>query len=151
MSLTCEVIVDSGISFDEPARLADLLEFAADSEPAIITPTRMTLRLCDDATIAELHRAFFDDPSPTDVITFPAGESDDDEPYLGDVVVSVETAAQQASDGDHSVEREISFLSLHGLLHLCGYDDASDDDRGAMHDRQYAHLSAWEQKRGRTW
>jgi probable rRNA maturation factor len=153
MPLHCDVVVDAGVEVGEAVTLATLLEFAADSEPALSDSRwQMTLRICDDDTIAELHGRFFADPTPTDVITFPSGEAPDaGDVYLGDVVVSVETAASQSGDAGHSPEREIAFLALHGLLHLCGYDDTSDELRAAMHERQNAHLIAWERERGRPW
>jgi probable rRNA maturation factor len=152
MPLSCEVIVDDGVTFEHVDWLSDLLEFAARAEPALDGADRsMSLRLCTDATIAALHAEFFDDPTPTDVITFPSGDESDEDAYLGDVVVSVEMAAEQADDGSHSVKREVAFLALHGLLHLCGFNDASDDEREAMHRRQYTHLDSWERVRGRSW
>ena len=152
MALTCEVVVDPEVTFDRPERLAELLEFAGTFEPSIGKRSlQMTLRLCDDATIADLHGRFFRDPTPTDVITFPGGDPVDDDGYLGDVVVSIDTAADQAADATHSMEREVAFLALHGLLHLCSYDDATDEDRDAMHHRQYVHLAAWEREYGRSW
>jgi probable rRNA maturation factor len=152
MPLICDVVVDPGIEFSDPSALADLLQFAAGSEPAIAAGRwQMTLRLADDSAIADLHRQFFADPTPTDVITFPSGELPGDDAYLGDVVVSVETAAEQAADVGHSDAREVAFLALHGLLHLCGYEDATSEQRDAMHNRQSQHLAAWERDRGRQW
>jgi probable rRNA maturation factor len=153
MPLTCDVLIDEGLIFQHAAALADLLQFAANREPAFPQGDwQMTLRLCDDATIAELHEQFFGDPSPTDVITFPAGIPDDSEaPYLGDVIVSFETAADQAGDAGNPIDREVAFLGLHGLLHLCGYDDPDDQQRASMHQRQLDHLEAWETSRGKSW
>jgi probable rRNA maturation factor len=152
MPLLCDIVVDLDIEFSETPDLADLLKFAAESEPAIAGGQwQMTLRLSDDSAIADLHGQFFADPTPTDVITFPSGELPGDGGYLGDVVVSVETAADQAADVGHSVAREVAFLALHGLLHLCGYDDATSEDRHEMHRRQSQYLAAWERERGRQW
>ncbi len=153
MALTCEVVLDTGIRFGEPMLLVDLLQHASNSEPTLTSRNwLMTLRICDDEAIADLHARFFADPTPTDVITFPSGEENDsDESYLGDVVVSAETAATQSTDAGHSTEREVAFLALHGLLHLCGYTDATDEQRDHMHERQYQHLLSWERERGRPW
>lgn len=152
MPLLCDVIIDPGIEFFDSAALADLLQFAAASELAVAAGRwQMTLRLSDDSAIADLHGRFFADPTPTDVITFPSGELPGDGAYLGDVVVSVETAAEQAADAGHSREREVAFLALHGLLHLCGYEDATSEQRDEMHRRQSQHLAAWERDRGQLW
>lgn len=153
MSLKCDVIVDPGLVFDDIDALSDLLRHAAASEPLTATARwRMSLRLCDDDTIAELHERFFSDSTPTDVISFPSGESaGESESYLGDVVVSIETAATQAIDAGHSHAREVAFLALHGLLHLCGHDDACSDEREHMHQRQRWLLEEWERGPGRPW
>jgi probable rRNA maturation factor len=150
MPLTCEVLIDAGVTFQHAQAIADLIQFAADREPAFPPGDwQMALRLCDDATIAELHEQFFDDPTPTDVITFPAEHlSDGDASYLGDVIVSVETAVDQAVDAGNTIGREVAFLGLHGLLHLCGYDDGDDHLREKMLRQQQAHLEAWEAARG---
>jgi probable rRNA maturation factor len=153
MPLHCDIVTDPGIEFDDGLALTDLLQFAAESEPAISGRRwQMTLRLSDDLAIAGMHGQFFDDPTPTDVITFPSGEmADDDGEYLGDVVVSVETAVVQAEEFGHSTEHEVAFLALHGLLHLCGYDDATQAQRDEMHRRQNEHLSAWKRDRDQLW
>jgi probable rRNA maturation factor len=153
MPLECDVICDPGVEFPHVASIAELLQFAAQSEPAISDGRwQMTLRLSDDDAIAELHRRFFDDPTPTDVITFPSGEEPDhDGAYLGDVVVSVETAARQAQDAGHSEVREVAFLALHGLLHLCGYEDTTAAERDEMHRCQGQYLDDWEREWGQPW
>jgi len=63
--------------------------------------------------------------------------------YLGDIAVSWDTAASQGPEAGLSVEQEVAFLALHGLLHLLGADDATDTDRAAMHDRQHTLLRAF--------
>ncbi len=153
MPLQCEVIVDPGVVFDESEQLIDLIQHAAETEASLSGSLwQMTLRLSDDDTISDLHQRFFADPTPTDVITFPAGKvSDNSGVYLGDVVVSIETAVDQASDAGHSLAREVGFLALHGLLHLCEHDDATAQQRDAMHQRQNAMLESWERKNGRRW
>lgn len=153
MPLQCDVIIDAGVAFDQPGQLADLLQHAAESEPSLIASAwQMTLRLTGDDPITELHERFFADPSPTDVITFPWGELPAvDGAHLGDVVVSVDAAAEQACEAGHSSAREVAFLALHGLLHLCGYDDATTQARDAMHQRQLLLLETWERCHGRPW
>lgn len=109
----------------------------------------VTLLVTDDAGIQTLHRDYLHDDTPTDVLSF-AAASDEPFPmepgygnYLGDIAVSWDTAARQGPEAGLSVEREIAFLALHGLLHLLGADDATDADRAAMHDRQHALLRAF--------
>ena len=83
--------------------------------------------VCDDETIRSLNRHFRGKDCPTDVLSFPSGEPQPEgPPYLGDVAISLETAARQAADRGHSVLRELEFLLLHALLHLCGFDHERD-------------------------
>lgn len=109
----------------------------------------VTLLVTDDAGIQALHRDYLHDDTPTDVLSF-ATASDEPFPmepgngnYLGDIAVSWETAAVQGPEAGLSVEHEVAFLALHGLLHLLGADDATDADRAVMHDRQHALLRAF--------
>jgi len=78
--------------------------------------------LVDDPTIADLHARFFDDPSPTDVITFQHGE----------IILSVDTAAREAIDRQLPLDHEILLYLIHGLLHLHGYHDQDSPNRGLM-------------------
>ncbi|MEW6212161.1 MAG: rRNA maturation RNase YbeY, partial [Acidobacteriota bacterium] len=75
-----------------------------------------------DRAIRELNREFRHSDRATDVLSFPAREKD----YLGDVVISTDTALKQAQEAGFTFEREVSELVLHGLLHLCGYDHETD-------------------------
>lgn len=84
----------------------------------------------DDAEITRLHGDWFDDPTPTDVISFDLGE---DEPGpAGELYVSVERARDEARARDLSLERELALYVVHGALHLCGFDDRAEGDRRRM-------------------
>ena len=78
-----------------------------------------------DRRMRELNRAFRGINRATDVLSFPA--SDEDKLNLGDIAVSVDTAAVQAKENGLSFDEEIAQLILHGLLHLSGYDHEADD------------------------
>jgi probable rRNA maturation factor len=82
-----------------------------------------TIAFVSDKRIQELNRQFRGMDKATDVLSFPAEE----EFNLGDVAVSVETAAVQAKENGLTIEDEIAQLILHGLLHLCGYDHENDN------------------------
>ena len=60
---------------------------------------------------------------------------------LGDLVICVDRAKEQAAEYGHSVRRELGYLSAHGLLHLCGYDHETDEERAQMREREEAALS----------
>ena len=83
----------------------------------------------DDAAIARLHEAFMSDPSPTDVITFPA---DPEMKSAGEIVISVDHARCRATELAIPFSRELTLYLIHGWLHLAGYDDHSEGDRESM-------------------
>lgn len=109
----------------------------------------LTLRLTDDAEIQTLNHQFRAKDMPTDVLAFAAleGESllleEDDSPlYLGDIVVSLETAQRQAAEQSHPLETELAWLVSHGLLHLLGWDHPDDAQLAAMLTQQRSLLQA---------
>lgn len=127
-------------------RLSDLMSFAADREQI---RGELGIWLCTDDEIAGLHLQYMNIPGATDVITFPS----DEEPggYIGDIAVSVDTAAVQASDAGHSTAREVAYLCLHGLLHIAGYDDLDPDSRREMIERQDEILKAFDREYPDEW
>ncbi len=97
------------------------------------------LILVDDAYIRELNLAYRDRDRATDVLAFDlqdeaSGQGEDT--ILGDVYISVERAAEQARDYGHSLQREVAFLAVHGILHLLGYDHQSSCQEADMDARQ---------------
>ena len=92
-----------------------------------LAPSEVGVLLCDDATIRSLNRHFRGKDAATDVLSFPADFPQPDGPsYLGDVAISVETAARQAAEAGIDLERELGQLLLHALIHLAGHDHESD-------------------------
>ncbi len=102
----------------------------------------VSVLLTDDAGIAELNSRYRGVQGPTDVLAFAQMEGDEEFPgagdtrVLGDVVVSVETAARQAAERGAALEDELDTLLAHGLLHLLGYDHAEPEDERKMFERQ---------------
>jgi len=90
----------------------------------------LSVALVDDPTLAALHGRFLDDATPTDVMSFDLGE--EGEGPVGEVVVSVDTAARVAAERGVPVARELALYLVHGTLHLCGFDDVDDAERAAM-------------------
>jgi probable rRNA maturation factor len=142
------------------SRLARAMAAALDAAGAP-SPGSIGLILADDAELAELNRAHLDDDGPTDVLSFPLLPPDSfpatdaaaaTQPtfatppgrrlHLGDVVLSVERAAEQAAAGrggqtgdvHWSVADELRLLVTHGTLHVCGYDHAEPAEETAMRD-----------------
>ena len=101
-----------------------------------------------DERIQDLHRQFMDLDSPTDVLTFP-NEPDvpapGGNPSGGDIIISVERAEEQAAEHGHALDHELRFIAVHGLLHLCGWDDGTDADRTAMLARGGHILAAFDE------
>ena len=83
----------------------------------------VTIAFFSDKNIQDLNQRFRNVDKPTDVLSFPAGE----ETNLGDIAISVETAAAQAKENGLTFDAEIAQLILHGLLHLSGYDHETDN------------------------
>ena len=89
----------------------------------------ISVTITDNAAIRELNREYRKIDSPTDVLSFPMDEDD----MLGDIVISLEKAFEQARSLGHSAEREVVFLTVHSTLHLLGYDhETSPEDECAM-------------------
>lgn len=84
------------------------------------------VRFVDEDEMRRMNREFREIDRPTDILSFPGDETPDGR-HLGDVAISVPTAAKQASSRGHSLGREIRVLLLHGALHCLGYDHETDD------------------------
>ena len=83
----------------------------------------LSLVFVNNREIRKLNNQFLNRNSYTDVLSFPIGEKGSDEKYyLGDIVISVPQALKQCLHEEHGLERELELLTLHGFLHLLGYD-----------------------------
>ena len=108
--------------------------------------TEVSVVLADDRYIQELNFQYRNKNQPTDVLSFalnegetPAIIADSDmspDLLLGDIIISLETAARQADDYNHSLEREVAFLTVHGMLHLLGYDHETETEREEMRSEE---------------
>lgn len=131
--------------------LQQLITFAAEQED-IPSEAEISINFVDNKEIQELNRNYRQKDAPTDVISFAMQESLDDELeivgaemplILGDIVISVDKAKEQAEEYNHSFERELAFLTLHGFLHLLGYDHIKKEDEIVMFKRQDEILGAF--------
>lgn len=129
-------------------RLVDVLGFGLAAEGAT-GAWQVELVLADDALLQRLHREFMGLDSPTDIMTFPDHDPDADPPaFGGQICISVERAAEQAPEFGQSVSDEIQYLVLHGVLHLCGWNDSTDPERDRMLNRQSQLLRAFTRASG---
>ena len=105
----------------------------------------ISVSIVDDAEIREINRQFRNIDRATDVLSFPMltfaeGEeaqlNENDEILLGDIIISLERAKEQAEEYGHSLKREIAFLTAHSMLHLLGYDHMEPEEEAEMFRRQ---------------
>lgn len=103
----------------------------------------LTILIDTPERIRTLNREFRHVDAVTDVLTFPAWEGEislSADGYLGDIMICYERAEEQAAAYGHSLLRELSFLAVHGVLHLLGYDHMTEDDERVMRSKQTAIL-----------
>ncbi|MFA5872342.1 MAG: rRNA maturation RNase YbeY [Anaerolineales bacterium] len=116
--------------------MPDILERAANA--ALLQQSApdadLTLVLTGDTQIQVLDRDFLGKDAPTDVLSFPAFETDPEtgRRYLGDIIISVPRAEAQSIAAGHSLEAELSLLVVHGVLHLLGHDHAGAEEKARM-------------------
>jgi len=109
----------------------------------------VSLTLTNDAHIWELNRTYRGVDRPTDVLSFALREQAAEEPEifgyedsaLGDIVISLERAREQAAEYGHSLEREIVYLAVHGTLHLLGFDHESEEEKAIMRRQEEAVMA----------
>lgn len=147
------------VSQEKINEIDDLLQYAADYLK-LPEDTEMSVTFMDNAAIQIINRDYRDKDQPTDVISFALEEEtaeelpiifDDELPAmprnLGDIMISVERAKEQASEYGHSYDRELGFLALHGFLHINGYDHMTPEDEKEMFGLQKEILDAYGLKR----
>lgn len=114
---------------------------------AAATSGTLSIALVDDEHIAALNFRHRRRRRATDVLAY---EGDSTEPgYLGDVVISVDTAARQAAEVNRPLDHEVAWLAAHGVLHLLGYRDTTAAERAEMIARQDRALAACLKRRER--
>jgi len=126
------------------------------SSEGVAAPYEVSVILTDEETVHSLNRQYRNVDSPTDVIAFyaepqTASEREfvfpgDGVRRLGDIVISLPQTLEQAEEAGHSVKKELALLTIHGVLHLLGYDHEQPDDAPLMRDREALLL---DQYRGR--
>lgn len=143
------------VTSDYVDMLQRLLIFAADKE-GITQEAEVSVSFVKNKEIQELNRNYRGKDEPTDVISFALEETMDDEInivgediplVLGDIVISIDRTIEQAEDYNHSFERELGFLTVHGFLHLLGYDHINAEDEKVMFQKQEDILNAFELRR----
>lgn len=132
------------LSQQELETIEKLLFFAAEKEN-VEANSELSVTFVTNDRIQEINREYRDKDKPTDVISFAMEELGEGEipltgvdlpRILGDVIISLAKAREQADDYGHSFIRELGFLAVHGFLHLLGYDHENEKDEKVMFSRQ---------------
>ena len=106
-----------------------------------VADAEISLAFVDDATIHRLNKQFLQHDEPTDVLSFPLTEPKSKK-LCGELVIGAEVALAQATERGHDVQAELTLYVIHGLLHLCGYDDKTEKAARQMRQRERHHLAA---------
>ena len=149
--MNVEVNNESGVEIDAHG-LMRLSRFVM-SSLKLHPECELSIKLVDEDTMARYHVEFLDLPGPTDVMSWPMdelrpgsdGESDDDLPlgHLGDIALCPTVAAAQGAKAGHGTWAELELLTVHGILHLLGYDHAEPDEHKEMFGLQDQLLGEW--------
>ncbi|APH04341.1 rRNA maturation RNase YbeY [Bacillus weihaiensis] len=132
-----------------------LLHFAAEIEN-VKQDAELSITYVTNERIQEINREYRDKDQPTDVISFALEEMGEGEmeiigldqpPMLGDIIISIPRAVEQAEEYGHSFIRELGFLACHGFLHLLGYDHMNEEDEQMMFTKQKEILDRYGLKR----
>ncbi len=133
-------IVTSGLRHSIPASWLRTAALRAMRATRCSRSAELEVALVDDATIARLNRRHLGHRGATDVLTFPAAPAPGDR-VMGEVVISVERAREQARRAGWPVRREVALLVVHGVLHLRGYDDLTRAGAARMRARERTILT----------
>jgi probable rRNA maturation factor len=146
--MSIEVLNESGEDLDVN-RLATLSRFVMD-RMRVHPLAELCIKAVDEPTMAALNEQWMEKEGPTDVLAFPMDElrpglvnDDPEEGVLGDLVLCPAVAEQQGATAGHGTEAEVDLLTVHGLLHLLGYDHAEPEEQREMFGLQDELLVAW--------
>jgi probable rRNA maturation factor len=124
--------IESEISF--PQNLLERAANAALEHESKPLDSELSIILTDDARLHELNLNYLGVDAPTDVLSFPASETDPETGarYIGDILISIPRAQTQADAAGHPLEAEVQLLVVHGVLHLMGHDHAEAEEKARM-------------------
>ncbi len=153
--MSIEILDESGSEVDV-TELSRLARFAMD-RMRVHPQAELCIKLVDEATIAELNQQWMEKEGPTDVLAFPMDElrpglvdEEPEEGVLGDLVLCPAIAARQADEArdkgqaGYTAADEVDLLTVHGILHLLGYDHAEPEEHREMFALQARLLAEWQ-------
>jgi probable rRNA maturation factor len=134
--------IESEFSF--PQELLERAAHAALEHESESMEHDLSIVLTDNARLHELNLNYLGIDSPTDVLSFPASETDPETGarYLGDILISIPRAQEQANAAGHPLESEVQLLVVHGVLHLLGHDHGEPEEKERMWKAQAEILQA---------
>ncbi len=146
--MSIEVLDESGAAVDV-RDLARLARFVLD-QMRVHPLAELCIKAVDEQTMATLNQQWMDKQGPTDVLAFPIDElrpglvdEEPEEGVLGDLVLCPSVAERQAAEAGHAAEAEVELLTVHGILHLLGYDHAEPEEHAEMFGLQARLLDQW--------
>ena len=124
--------IESNVPFSE--KLLERAALATLTHESESLDCELSIVLTDDARLQELNRDYLGIDAPTDVLSFPASETDPETGarYIGDILISIPRAQSQADAAGHALESEVQLLVVHGVLHLLGHDHAEAEEKALM-------------------
>ena len=154
--MSIEILNESGADI-RIQELSQLSRFVMD-RMRVHPLAELCIKVVDEDTIASLTEQWMEKSGPTDVLAFPMDElrpglvnEEPEEGVLGDLVLCPVVAERQAADAGHATEDEIELLTVHGILHLLGYDHAEPEEHKEMFGLQARLLAEWQgARRGET-
>lgn len=145
MSLILDITDETGrVPEDRLAEIEKLLQFAA-AEEGVADGAEVSVTIVNNEEIQKINKEYRGKDYPTDVISFALEEDGEGEVeiigadmplVLGDIIISVDKAREQAEEYGHSLMRELGFLTVHGFLHLLGYDHMTEEEEKEMFTKQ---------------
>ncbi len=146
--MSIEVLNESGEALDVD-HLVGLSRFVLD-RMRVHPLAELCIKAVDEDTMAELNQKWMEGEGPTDVLAFPMDElrpglvnEDPEEGILGDLMLCPTVAVRQAVTAGHSTDAELELLTVHGILHLLGFDHAEPGEHAEMFGLQDDLLAAW--------
>ncbi len=125
----CQIEVSLAYSHEQLILfLQKTIAFIGDSFPS----GDLSIAFMSDSRLAEIHREFMDDPSVTDVITFPSEDPD----LAGEICISADMAVRQSKEHQTDFAEELCLYLIHGCLHLAGYEDIAEEDIRLMREAE---------------
>jgi probable rRNA maturation factor len=150
--VSIEVLDESGTGVLDVQRLAALSRFVMD-RMRVHPLAELCIKAVDEETIARLNEQWMEKEGPTDVLAFPMDElrpglvdQEPQEGVLGDLVLCPAVAVRQGEAAGHGTEAELELLTVHGMLHLLGYDHAEPEEHRGMFGLQDRLLEEWRQR-----